>query len=63
VPALIVAGELDEATPPSQAGELHAAIAGSALVAIEGAGHLSNIEQPAAFNQCVQTFLAQGVST
>ena len=45
-PALIVAAGLDEATPPSQGAELHAAIAGSALVVLPGAGHLSNISSP-----------------
>jgi 3-oxoadipate enol-lactonase len=58
VPTLIVAGEADEATPPSRAEELHAAIAESALVVLPGAGHLSNVEQPSAFNQCLLAFLA-----
>lgn len=56
-PALIVAGELDEATPPSQAKELHAAIVGSELVLLRGAGHLSNVEQPDEFNEFLLTFL------
>jgi 3-oxoadipate enol-lactonase len=32
-------------------------IPGSSLVTIPEAGHLSNIEQPAAFNQALQDFL------
>ena len=57
-PALIVVGELDEATPPAQAEELHTGIKGSKLVVLREAAHLSNVEQPEAFIQAVQTFLA-----
>ena len=57
VPSLILAGELDEATPPSQARELHAAITGSELVVLPEAAHLSNVEQPEEFSKHVLTFL------
>lgn len=57
VPALIIAGALDESTPPQQAAGLHAALAGSALVVLPGTAHLSNIEQPAAFNAYLPAFL------
>jgi 3-oxoadipate enol-lactonase len=56
LPTLIVVGDLD--TPfiePSQL--MHERIAGSKLVVIPGAGHLANIEQPAAFNDAVMGFL------
>ncbi|HEY7348568.1 MAG TPA: 3-oxoadipate enol-lactonase [Ktedonobacterales bacterium] len=56
-PSLIIAGELDEATPPSQARELHAAIAGSELSILREAAHLSNVEQPEAFSKAVSAFL------
>jgi 3-oxoadipate enol-lactonase len=56
-PSLIIAGALDEATPPAQSRELHAAIAGSALVTLP-AGHLSNIEQPEQFSDHLLRFLA-----
>jgi 3-oxoadipate enol-lactonase len=59
-PSLIVVGELDEATPPSQSRELHAAISGSELVVLPEASHLSNIEQPGAFNACLLRFLTGG---
>ena len=36
---------------------MHALIAGSELVILENAGHLSNIEQPEAFNAAVLRFL------
>lgn len=57
VPSLVLAGALDEATPPAQSEQLHAAIAGSALVVLPEAAHLSNVEQPEAFTTCLMTFL------
>lgn len=57
VPSLIIAGALDEATPPSQSRELHAAITGSELVVLREAAHLSNIEQPEEFSKAVLAFL------
>ncbi len=57
VPALIIAGELDESTPPAQSHELHSTIAGSQQVMICGVAHLSNVEQPEVFNQHVLAFL------
>jgi 3-oxoadipate enol-lactonase len=49
-PTLIIAGALDEATPPAQAEELRAAIPGSELVVLDEVAHLSNIERPDAFS-------------
>jgi 3-oxoadipate enol-lactonase len=58
IPSLIIAGALDERTPPSQARELHAAIAGSELVVLREAAHLSNVEQSEEFSKAVLAFLA-----
>ena len=58
VPSLIIAGELDESTPPLQAQELHTTIMGSELVVFGEAAHLSNVEQPETFSQCILAFLA-----
>ncbi|HEU5010960.1 MAG TPA: 3-oxoadipate enol-lactonase [Roseiflexaceae bacterium] len=55
-PSLIIAGTLDESTPPAQSDELHAAIAGSELIKLP-AGHLSNIEQPEQFSDHLLRFL------
>jgi 3-oxoadipate enol-lactonase/4-carboxymuconolactone decarboxylase len=44
-PTLILAGALDQATPPSRGLELQAAIPGAALRVLAGAAHLANIEQ------------------
>jgi pimeloyl-ACP methyl ester carboxylesterase len=40
---------------------MHSAISGSQLVRIPGAGHMSNLEQPAAFNEALITFLNRRV--
>jgi len=60
-PALIVVGEEDTVTPPALSEEMHRAIAGSELIAIPKAGHLSSFEQPAAFNSAVAGFLTHRV--
>lgn len=53
VPSLIITGALDEATPPAQAKELHNAIRGSDLIILPEVAHMSNVEQPEAFNACL----------
>ncbi len=57
VPTLVVVGEEDALTPVKEARTLHAGIAGSRLEVIAGAGHVSNLERPAAFNHVVSEFL------
>jgi len=56
-PTLIIVGENDVATPVAESHSMAERIAGSTLVTIPGAGHLSNVEQPAAFNEALQSFL------
>ena len=58
VPVLVVVGEEDVLTPPSEAAMLHAGIRGSTLEVIAGAGHVSNVERPAAVNHILSEFLA-----
>lgn len=58
-PSLVIAGELDEATPPAQAEALQAAIPGSKLVLFAGTGHLSNLERPDAFGRTILAFLTE----
>jgi 3-oxoadipate enol-lactonase len=60
-PTLIVVGGEDAVTPPSFSQEMQQAIAGSELVVVPDAGHLSNIEQPAAFNSALTAFLTHRV--
>jgi len=57
VPTLIIVGSEDELTPPNEARAMHAAIAGSRLVEIPGAGHLSNLEAPDRLNAAVVEFM------
>lgn len=57
-PTLVIAGELDRGATPEMAREIHAAIAGSGLAIVEGASHLSPLEQPARFEALADAFLA-----
>ncbi len=58
VPTLVVVGEEDALTPPADARLMAERIPGARLVTIPGAAHLSNMEQPQAFNQALRDFLA-----
>lgn len=57
VPTLILVGDQDTATPPELSRKMQAAIAGSELVIIPGAGHSSTIEEPEAVTEAIQRFL------
>lgn len=59
VPTLIVVGRDDEFTPVADAELMNRLIPESMLTIIDGAGHLPNLEQPAAFNAALHTFLDQ----
>jgi 3-oxoadipate enol-lactonase len=56
-PTIVIVGADDGLTPPKFSEEMHDAIAGSTLTVIPGAGHLSSLEQPAAFNSALAAFL------
>lgn len=57
VPTLVLVGEDDKATPVESSRKMAVAIPGTDLVIIPGAGHVSNIEQPDAFNAALVMFL------
>lgn len=57
VPTLILVGDQDGVTPPSAAEAMQARIPGSHLGVIPDAGHMSNLENPALFNQALIQFL------
>ncbi|MFN2397955.1 MAG: alpha/beta fold hydrolase [Gemmatimonadaceae bacterium] len=57
VPVLVVVGEEDTLTPPKESQLLKNKIHDSRLELIPGAGHVSNIERPSAFNFVVNDFL------
>ena len=59
VPTHVVVGDEDTLTPPATSREMARRIPGARLTIIEGAGHLSNIEQPEAFNRAVLAFLIE----
>ena len=59
VPTLIIVGDEDTITPPALSRELAGMISGAQLVEIAGAGHLANLEAPAAFNRAVAGFLTE----
>ena len=57
VPILFLVGEHDAITPPAIIERCHEAVPGSTFAVIEGAGHSSYFERPAAFNATVLEFL------
>ncbi len=57
IPVLILVGQYDALTPPSAAHAMKVKIPGAHLHIISGAGHLSNLENPAEFNSHLSTFL------
>lgn len=59
VPTLVIVGEEDPGTPVAASRTIHERIKGSELVILKSASHLSNVEQPEAFNQAVTGFLAK----
>jgi 3-oxoadipate enol-lactonase len=57
-PALVIVGEEDSLTPPSESEALVAAMARARLVTLPGTGHLTALERPDEFNKAVLDFLA-----
>lgn len=57
MPTLVVVGEDDKATPVESARLMAATIPGAQLIIVPAAGHVSNIEQPRAFNEALTRFL------
>jgi 3-oxoadipate enol-lactonase len=56
-PTLIVVGEHDAFTPPSDSHAMHAAINGSELLEVPAAGHLAPLEEPEPVNRALLDFL------
>lgn len=57
VPTLVIVGEEDVPTPVKDARALHQGIPGSQLEIVTSAGHLANLERPAAFNHLMTEFV------
>lgn len=56
-PTLVLVGEQDCATPPSEVKQMADQIKDARFEIIPRAGHLSNLENPEAFNQAVRRFI------
>jgi pimeloyl-ACP methyl ester carboxylesterase len=54
---LIIVGAEDVITPVADSEKMHIAIAGSRLVVLESAGHVSNLERTGEFNDALMDFL------
>jgi 3-oxoadipate enol-lactonase len=59
VPALVIVGEKDVLTPPSEAEELAELLPIAQLVRLPGAGHLTPLEQPVRINDELIVFLSR----
>lgn len=58
VPVQLIFGSEDRLTPPTIGEEMLALLPDAALAVLPDAGHLSNLEQPVAFNEVLMGFLA-----
>jgi 3-oxoadipate enol-lactonase len=56
-PTLMLAGEHDTTAPPAVMQRMAERVGGAQYVCLSGAGHIANIEAPAAFNAAVLSFL------
>ena len=59
VPTLILVGAEDAITPVADSEKMNQAIAGSRLVVLENAGHVSNLERTDQFNDALLDFLKE----
>jgi len=59
LPTQVIVGADDPATPPAAAEDIQARIPGARLAVIPNAAHLPNVEQPAAFNETLVSFLGE----
>jgi 3-oxoadipate enol-lactonase len=57
VPTLVICGTEDKVTPPVLSSELAKLVPAARYEAIQGAGHLTNLEQSGIFNRLVEDFL------
>ena len=57
MPILVLAGETDTNAPAPMMEKMAGRIPGAEYVCMAGTGHLGNLENPAAFNEAVGSFL------
>ncbi len=60
-PTLLIAGSEDTTARPEMMERMAGRIPGARFETIDGAGHLAPLEQPAEFNQLIETFIAEKV--
>jgi 3-oxoadipate enol-lactonase len=58
LPTLVIVGEADTLTPPEMSRTIAARIPGARLEILPGAGHVSNLEAPEAFDALLAGFLS-----
>jgi 3-oxoadipate enol-lactonase len=58
VPTLVITGTEDKLIPPDVTAGIAAGVPGAELVRIEGAGHLTNLEAPAAFDTALDSVVS-----
>jgi pimeloyl-ACP methyl ester carboxylesterase len=58
-PMLVIAGRFDRTCTLARSEEIHAEVAGSRLVVIEKAAHMTFVEQPKAFMDAIRTWLTE----
>ena len=61
-PTLVIVGRDDRALPPERSANIARAIAGAELEIVEGVGHMSAIEDPAAVNARLLPFVTRHVA-
>ena len=59
LPVLVLCGKTDQITPPALSEELAALIPGAQLAWIDGAGHMTPLEQPAQLAQHLRNFITK----
>lgn len=59
VPTLVIVGEADIITPPTESEKLTSGIPSAELYIVEQAGHFPMLEQPAVFNSALRGFLSK----
>ena len=63
VPTLVVVGDQDALTPPTDSEAMAAAVPGARLVTIAGAAHLTPMERPGAVAAALRDFFAESLSS
>jgi 3-oxoadipate enol-lactonase len=58
VPTLVIVGEEDAISPPTEMQEIAAAIANSQFAVIPNSGHMSPMENPEGVNECLLHFIS-----